>query len=63
MDLSKVISDLRFQREHIDQAIQALENLASSNSKKRGRPPKLAAPVKAEGISSAAIQKSAARGL
>jgi hypothetical protein len=40
MDLTKSISELRSQRDKVDQAIQALERLADSRRARRGRPPK-----------------------
>ena len=38
MDLAKVISELRSQRDDIDRAIQSLEALALVKTKRRGRP-------------------------
>jgi hypothetical protein len=40
MDLQKLISDLRSEREQIDQAMQALTRLALMRKKSRGRRPK-----------------------
>ena len=39
MDVSKMLSDLRQEREQIDEAIIALERLAQGHRKRRGRPP------------------------
>jgi len=39
VDISKLISDLKTERDRIDQAITALEGLTSSTTR-RGRPPK-----------------------
>jgi len=46
MDLTKMLSQLRSEREQIDQAIVVLENLARSGGKRRGRPPKWMAEAK-----------------
>ena len=40
MDIAKMISELRAERENIEQAIIALERVARSRGKRRGRPPK-----------------------
>ena len=40
MDILKAISELRAEREQIQDAILALERLAHSQGKRRGRPPK-----------------------
>jgi len=39
MDLAKALSELREQRENLDQAILSLERLASGRPRGRGRPP------------------------
>ena len=40
MDISKILDDLRQERQHIDEAIGVLERLVSTSSgKRRGRPP------------------------
>jgi hypothetical protein len=39
MDIFKMLSDLRQEREQIDEAIIALERLAQGHGKRRGRPP------------------------
>jgi hypothetical protein len=39
MDILKMLSDLRQEREQIDEAIIALERLARGLGKRRGRPP------------------------
>jgi hypothetical protein len=38
MDIMSVLADLRYQRENINQAILALENIATSRPRRRGRP-------------------------
>jgi|SRR5689334_23196614 len=40
MDIAKMISELRVERESIEQAIIALERVVRSSGKRRGRPPK-----------------------
>lgn len=39
MDVSKILSELRQEREQIEQAILSLEMLARGRGRKRGRPP------------------------
>lgn len=42
MDITKILADLRLEREQIEQAIQSLERLDIGNTplpKRRGRPP------------------------
>jgi hypothetical protein len=39
MDILKMLSDLRQERDQIDEAIVALERLAQGHGKRRGRPP------------------------
>jgi hypothetical protein len=39
MDILKMLSDLRQEREQIDEAIIALERLTQGYGKRRGRPP------------------------
>jgi hypothetical protein len=48
MDISKMISDLRQEREQIGEAIIALERLATRSGKRRGRPPAWMAAVNCE---------------
>jgi hypothetical protein len=40
MDLTKMLFQLRSEREQIEQAILVLESLAKGGGKRRGRPPK-----------------------
>jgi len=40
MDVRRLLVELRSEREQIDRAIRALEQLASAPAKRRGRPPK-----------------------
>jgi ABC-type transporter Mla subunit MlaD len=39
MDVGKILSDLRQEREQIEEAILSLERLARGQGKRRGRPP------------------------
>ena len=49
MDVSKMLSDLREEREQIEEAIISLERLARGRSKRRGRPPSWMTEVKKRG--------------
>ena len=49
MDVSKMLSDLRDEREQIEGAIVSLERLARGRSKRRGRPPSWMTEVKKRG--------------
>src|SRR5271157_1615914 len=40
MDIQNLVSDLKAERNRLDQAISALEGLAGSSAPRRGRPPK-----------------------
>ncbi len=40
MDVSKILAELRLEREQIEEAILSLERLATSRGRRRGRPPK-----------------------
>jgi hypothetical protein len=42
MDLLKMIAELQTEKQRLDEAIQALERLSSTNSRRRGRPPRWA---------------------
>jgi hypothetical protein len=39
MDVSKILTELRAEREQIEEAILSLEKLARGRGKRRGRPP------------------------
>jgi hypothetical protein len=39
MDISKMIADLRGERDRLDEAISSLEKLSPSGTPRRGRPP------------------------
>ncbi len=49
MDVSKILADLRREREQIEEAILSLERLAQGRGKRRGRPPKWLSEVKKRG--------------
>ena len=49
MDVTKMLSDLREEREQIEEAIVSLERLARGRSKRRGRPPSWMTEVKKRG--------------
>ena len=60
MDIQIIVSDLKAERNRIDQAISALEGLSSASSPRRGRPPKAkqaAASGKKRRVMSAAARK------
>jgi hypothetical protein len=40
MDIVKMLSDLRSERQRLQEAILAIERLAAGGAKRRGRPPK-----------------------
>ncbi|HVW10710.1 MAG TPA: hypothetical protein VN519_04285 [Bryobacteraceae bacterium] len=39
MDVSKILAELRQEREQLEEAIMSLERLARGRGKRRGRPP------------------------
>jgi len=49
MDVLKMLSDLRQEREQIEEAIITLERLARGQGKRRGRPPAWMAALKRRG--------------
>jgi hypothetical protein len=55
MDIHSILADLRTEKERLEEAILTIERLAAgSMTKRRGRPPKWLASVKAEAGSSGA---------
>jgi hypothetical protein len=46
MDTSKILAELRLEREQLGEAILSLERLALGGAKRRGRPPAWMAKVK-----------------
>lgn len=49
MDVTKILADLRQEREQIEEAILSLERLASGRGRRRGRPPRWMAEAKKRG--------------
>jgi len=49
MDVLKMLSDLRQEREQIEEAIVTLERLAQGRSRRRGRPPAWMSALKRRG--------------
>jgi hypothetical protein len=49
MDVNKMLTDLRAEREQIEEAILSLERLARGRGKRRGRPPAWLQEVKRRG--------------
>lgn len=45
MDVAKILSELRVEREQIEEAILSLERLARGRGRRRGRPPAWMAPL------------------
>lgn len=55
MDLNKILSELRAERDELDQAIIALQGLAQ-NAPRRGRPPKWLAAAKSGATADAGVR-------
>jgi len=49
MDVTKMLADLRQEREQIEEAIMTLERLARGRGKRRGRPPAWMNEIKRRG--------------
>ena len=49
MDVTKILTELREEREQIEEAIISLERLASGRGKRRGRPPSWLSDAKKRG--------------
>jgi hypothetical protein len=49
MDINKMLSDLRTERDQLSEAIVVLERLTVGREKRRGRPPKWMTQVKRRG--------------
>jgi len=58
MNLSKMIAELRAEREGIDQAILVLERMAAGQGRRRGRPPAWMTQVKRRGRPPASKNKA-----
>jgi hypothetical protein len=67
MDITKILEELRQEREQVDEAILTLERLVRGRGRRRGRPPawlaeirKKTRPVGAKGKSAATTKTAAA---
>ena len=49
MDVSKILAELRQEREQLEEAIMSLERLARGRGKRRGRPPSWMVEAKKRG--------------
>jgi hypothetical protein len=49
MDITKMLAELREEREGVEQAILVLERIAAGRRKRRGRPPKWMTGMKRRG--------------
>jgi len=49
MDITKMLAELRQEREQVEEAIMILERLASGRGKRRGRPPAWMTSIKRRG--------------
>jgi len=61
MDTNSILAELRAERDRIDQAISALENLNSTGHPRVGRPPRAAATPRRRGGMSAAARRKLSR--
>ena len=60
MDTTRILAELRTERDRIDQAISAIEAVNSSG-RRRGRPPKVARKARRRGRMSAAARRKLSR--
>ena len=49
MDITKMLAELRLEREQIEEAIMTLERLARGRGRRRGRPPAWMSQIKRRG--------------
>jgi hypothetical protein len=54
MDVTKILADLRQEREQIEEAIMTLERLARGRGRRRGRPPAWLVEMRGRGKQAAA---------
>jgi hypothetical protein len=57
MNINKIVTDLKLQRDRIDQAIAAITSLNSTGHRRVGRPPRAARKARRRGMSAAARRK------
>lgn len=62
MDVSRMLTELRQEREQIEEAILSLERLATGRGKRRGRPPAWLAEMKKRGRPPGSKNKVMAQG-
>jgi hypothetical protein len=62
MDVTKMLAELRQEREQIEEAILTLERLARGQGKRRGRPPLWLAEARKRSTAKAGKAKAAAAG-
>ncbi|MGD1072451.1 MAG: hypothetical protein ABSB15_20185 [Bryobacteraceae bacterium] len=60
MDVTKILADLRQEREQLEEAILSLERLARGRGKRRGRPPAWMVETKRRGRPPGSKNKNAA---
>lgn len=60
MDVTKMLAELRQEREQIEEAIMSLERLARGRGKRRGRPPAWMTEIKRRGRPPGSKNKSKA---
>ena len=61
MDTNRILAELRAERDHIDQAISALEAVTSTGPRRVGRPPGAARKANRRGRMSAAARRKLSR--
>ncbi len=61
MDVSKILAELRQEREQLEEAIVSLERLAAGRGKRRGRPPAWMSEAKKRGRPPGSKNKPAAQ--
>jgi len=61
MDINTILSELRTERDRIDQAFSALEAVSSTGRPRVGRPPRAAQKVRRRGRMSAAARRKLSR--
>ncbi len=61
MDTNRILAELRAERDRVDQAISALENLNSTGQPRVGRPPRAAQKPRRRGRMSVAARRKLSR--